>query len=130
MNNDKLYLGTTIAFPFVVSNGKLATVSGEDAVAQSVRDIIGTQLGEVFFNRYYGSEIEDVLFEMCDEVSANMIELSVAKALETWEKRINFVECVTVLTEDYAEVSVKYQILGQNELKSTAYTYYRKSNGT
>lgn len=130
MRDDKLYLGTTIAFPLTVTDGKLLTVSGDYAVEQSVKDILCTQMGEVFFNRDYGSDLTEMLFDLADEVLSSMIELSIAKALETWEKRVIFVESETVFKEDYAQVIVRYRIVGQNELKSTAYTYYRQGNGT
>lgn len=130
MKDDRLYLGTTIAFPLVVVDGKLLTVNGNQAVEQSVKDILCTQIGEVFFNREYGSDVEENLFELCDEVIASMLELSIAKALETWEKRVIFVNSETILDNESVQVTVWYRILGQNELKSTAYTYYRNGNGT
>lgn len=130
MRDDRLYLGTAIAFPMVVVDGRLLTVSGNQAVEQSVKDILCTQIGEVFFNREYGSDVDENLFELCDEVAANMIELSIAKALDTWEKRVKFVSSETVLDDERVHVTVNYRILGQNELKSTAYTYYRNGNGT
>ena len=130
MRDDRLYLGTTIAFPMVVVDGKLLTVSGNQAVEQSVKDILCTQIGEVFFNREYGSDVDENLFELCDEVAANMIELSIAKALDTWEKRVKFVSSETILDDERVHVTVNYRILGKNELKSTAYTYYRNGNGT
>lgn len=126
---DKAYLGTTVVYPFVVVGGSVTTITGEQAVKQSVLDILSTQIGEVFFNRGYGSDIKEQIFDPNDLVLAQMLELSAAKALKKWEKRITFVGSKAVISNAQISITVAYRIMGQNELASTAYTYYRNADG-
>lgn len=129
-SNGREYLGTTIAYPIVIANGKAVLVSGVDAVRQSVLDILQTQIGEVAFNREYGSEVTRLLFEQTDEILIGSLEVYITDALRIWERRVNFVRTLINIDTDNGliHITCQYYLLNQNELESTTFTYNRNAN--
>ena len=55
-------------------NNDLIALKNETAIARSVRNIVMTIPGERFFQPNFGSEINRVLFNNIDDLSASMIE--------------------------------------------------------
>lgn len=122
MIDDRKYLGTTVKYPLVVENGKVSLATGDEAVKQSVLDIIQTSVGEIFFNNEYGSEIEKALFEPNDNISNSLAEIYIIQALKKWEKRVNFVESSITREDGKVTIEVTYRLLNINELTTVSYT--------
>lgn len=58
------------------------------AVHQSIRNILGTRVGERLFNPEFGSNIEDLLFELITDEVAFMLLTEITRAITRWEPRV------------------------------------------
>ena len=90
------------------------TVSDEDAIKRSVKNIIFTILGEKPFEPNFGSVINDSLFEL--DTSLNQIRISdeITQSLLSYEPRISNVEVTASIYPDSNELNctVQYDIVG------------------
>ena len=69
-------------------NNDLIALKNETAIARSVRNIVMTIPGERFFQPNFGSEINRVLFNNIDDLSASMIEDQIKQSIENYESRV------------------------------------------
>ena len=90
------------------------TISDEDAIKRSVRNIVFTILGEKPFDPNFGSVINDSLFEL--DTSLNQVRISdeITQSLLSYEPRISNVEVTASIYSDSNELNctVQYDITG------------------
>jgi phage baseplate assembly protein W len=72
---------------FNVDTKDIDTVSNEDAVKQSILNILLTSTGERFFNYNFGSDINRVLFENMTPQTTNLLKSIIQRAVENYEPR-------------------------------------------
>lgn len=85
---------------FLSTSGK-PVVFDEEAVRQAIRRIITTRKGSRFFNRSFGSRIENLLFEPINELTAASIRSEVFLVLEIYEPRIEIFYGSSDVTVDH-----------------------------
>lgn len=82
-------LGRGVRFPFRPgTDGRFAFVAGEDVVAQSMRLILSTALGERQMRFAFGSELPNLIFEPTSSATLARVEVAARNALRDFEKRI------------------------------------------
>ena len=90
------------------------TISNEDAIKRSVRNIVFTILGEKPFDPNFGSVINDSLFEL--DTSLNQVRVSdeITQSLLSYEPRISNIEVTASIYPDSNELNctVQYDITG------------------
>ena len=90
------------------------TISDEDAIKRSVRNIVFTILGEKPFDPNFGSIINDSLFEL--DTSLNQVRVSdeITQSLLSYEPRISNIEVTASIYPDSNELNctVQYDITG------------------
>ena len=90
------------------------TISDEDAIKRSVRNIVFTILGEKPFDPNFGSIINGSLFEL--DTSLNQVRVSdeITQSLLSYEPRISNVEVTASIYPDSNELNctVQYDITG------------------
>ena len=90
------------------------TISDEDAIKRSVRNIVFTILGEKPFDPNFGSVINDSLFEL--DTSLNQVRVSdeIKQSLLNYEPRIDNIVATTTIYPDSNELNctVQYDIVG------------------
>jgi uncharacterized protein len=92
MNQD--FLGKGLSFPcrFSVDTGSAemsAVTTREHAhVRESIRQILGTKLGERFMRPDFGSRLHTLVFEQNAEILKSLLRHHTVDALRKWEKRI------------------------------------------
>ena len=90
------------------------TISNEDAIKRSVRNIVFTILGEKPFDPNFGSVINDSLFEL--DTSLNQVRISdeITQSLLSYEPRISNIEVTASIYPDSNELNctVQYDITG------------------
>jgi phage baseplate assembly protein W len=64
----------------------------EDAVKQSLRNIILTRTGERLYNPNFGSQINSLLFEQFSETTQSSIKSAIETAIKNHEPRANLIE--------------------------------------
>jgi len=82
-------LGRGVRFPFRPgAGGGFSLVAGEDNVAQSIRMILSTALGERQMRFTFGSALPQLIFQPISSSTLVEIEESARQALRDWERRI------------------------------------------
>lgn len=93
----------------------------ENAVINSVRNIILTQYGERRFNPLFGSNIRGLLFEPADEITASAIRNEITVALENFEPRVklDYVEVYPNSDQNRFDITVRFYLLNSIKPIST-----------
>ena len=90
------------------------TISNEDAIKRSVKNIIFTIMGEKPFSPEFGSIINDSLFELNTNLSEVRISDEIKSSLINNEPRIDNVSVSVTIPPDTHEMNctVQYDIVG------------------
>ena len=95
-------------------SGDLIAIKNETAIARSIRNLVLTQQGERFFNPILGSQVNRLLFENMDGLTASDIEDQIRVTIENFEPRVELTEVNVLPDYDSGEfnVTVEYEIVG------------------
>lgn len=121
MNRENLNHGFSSPLRFN-SRGGTEAVQLNEQIRQSIRVILGTELGERRMRPNFGSNLHTLLFAPNNTGTANLARLYVEEALETWEPRI-LLEDVKVQNHNQAGelvIQIFYQIIETDEFDETA----------
>jgi|TARA_B100000085_G_scaffold23128_1_gene19438 phage baseplate assembly protein W len=90
------------------------SVSNDNAIKQSVKNLVLTVPGEKFYQPNYGSRITALLFEPLDPFLVDAIQNEILNTLRNNEKRITVtkVQCAADYENNAIEVTVEYKIIG------------------
>ena len=90
------------------------TVSNEDAIKRSVKNIIFTILGEKPFLPLFGSVINESLFDLNTNLNEIRISDEIKQSLLNYEPRIDNIVATTTIYPDSNELNctVQYDIVG------------------
>ena len=90
------------------------TVSDEDAIKRSVKNIIFTILGEKPFMPQFGSVIGESLFDLDTNLNEVRITDEIRTSLVNFEPRIDIIDVVVQVYPDSNEMNctVEYEIVG------------------
>ena len=104
----------SMSFKFNPLSGDLIALKNENAIARSVRNIVLTTPGEKIFDPYFGSNVNALLFENVDEISAVAIRDEIENSLKNYEPRIVLEEILVDPNYDMNqfEVIISYRIVG------------------
>jgi hypothetical protein len=122
------FIGAGWAFPLRTdATGRIALVSGDREIQESMRLILGTAPGERPMRPEFGCGIHNYVFAGMDATTAVMMELEVRTSLERWEPRIEVEE--VELSHDPADASVlyvdvTYTVSGTNDPRNLVFPFY------
>ena len=90
------------------------TVSDEDAIKRSVKNIIFTILGEKPFEPDFGSVMNQSLFDLNTNLSEIRVSDEIKASLDNYEPRINNIDVSVSILADSNEMNctVQYDIVG------------------
>ena len=90
------------------------TISDEDAIKRSVRNIVFTILGEKPFEPSFGSVINNSLFELSTSLNEIRVSDEIRQSLLNYEPRIDNIDVTTSIYPDSNELNctVQYEIVG------------------
>jgi phage baseplate assembly protein W len=93
----------------------LLTQKNEQAVVQSINNLILTRFGEKLMDPQVGSEVYEILFEPLDGFSAARLQQTIINTIRNYEPRVDIINCV-VSAEDSdsseVRVDIEYRIVG------------------
>ena len=117
-NKDNLSRGfkdVGMSFLLNVFTKDAAVVKNENAIKQSIKNLVLTQKGEKLFQPEIGSGVYELLFEPMDPFTADSIRDEVINTLGQYEPRITILEVDVEPNEDTNtfDVTVEYRIVGQ-----------------
>lgn len=94
-------------------NDSLVKVTNENAIKQSIRNLVLTNLGERFFQPEIGSNVNKSLFEPNDIITAENISFYVKSTIQHNEPRINLirVEVIPRIDESVFNVNIIFSII-------------------
>lgn len=108
----------------------IVVLKNEEAIKQSVKNLVLTKIGERPFNPYLGTDTTSYLFELSSAVSANTLIEEIEKVLNLNEPRIRLVKIDVNVEEDGNdyEVLIEYNIIGlPEEVQTISFILVRES---
>lgn len=95
-------------------NRDLIGLTNQNAIARSIRNLILTVPGERPFSPVLGSNVNKLLFDTMDSITASNIKSQIEVTIENYEPRVELNEViVTPVVDDYAfHVKIQYYIIG------------------
>ena len=118
---------------------KLARVTNENSVNQSIRNIVKTVTGERPFNRYFGSDIFSSLFDPNDIIQLEQIKRSILVSIQNFEPRaiVNDINVrssininlsvgeIPITNDNQIEVTILYSLINSTEQTSLTFLLKR-----
>lgn len=94
--------------------GDIGVLKNEDAIKQSVKNIVMTQLGEKFFNPLFGTSSNSLLFENYDSILADQLAVEIEDAINSYEPRVTFdnIELFDDIPNNSIKFNINYTIIG------------------
>ena len=124
----KNFLGKGFAFPLRVDGrGQVESSTGEKSIAESVRLILGTAIGERVMRPDFGCAIHDLVFHPLNANTCSEISLYVNQALAKWEPRIEKLKVRAYpdpSTENTVLILIEYVVRSTNNLLNLVYPFY------
>ena len=95
-------------------NNDLIGLRNENAIARSVRNLIQTIQGERPFQPVLGSNVQNLLFDNMDKLTASAIKQEIINTIENYEPRVEMGEITVDPNYDNNEfhISIQYYIVG------------------
>lgn len=75
-------------------SGDIQTLKDVDAIKQSIKNLLFTQLGEKPFDPEFGGDLGDLLFEPLDEITKLELTDAITRTIVQYEPRIRIVSLV------------------------------------
>lgn len=113
------YSDFTTNMDFHPLTGDIARVTNEEAVKQSIRQLILTGLTERPYEPSVGSKLATILFDPIDSQTTSLIESTIRNVIRNNEQRANIIEVVVVPDDNNNQyrVSVVFSVINtQNEV--------------
>ena len=118
------YKDFNLSFKSNPVTGDFSTLKNEEAIKQSVRNIVLTSRGEKLFQPNFGSSLMGMLFENYTPFMIDAIQDEIAISLQNNEVRIKILN-IDVEDDQYdlnaLSVTVEYQIIGQPVMKNFSF---------
>jgi phage baseplate assembly protein W len=83
------------------------TVKNEEAVKNSIMNILSTRPGSVPGHPEFGCNLGKFLFELINPLSVHLIDEEIRYSLQRWEKRINVKEIKVNDDPDYNRITIR-----------------------
>jgi len=92
----------------------LIAITNTTAIARSLRNLVLTTPGERFFNENLGSQVNNLLFESVDDVTALSVRTEIISVIENYEPRVKLLKVsVNANIDSYnMDVRIVYQVIG------------------
>ncbi len=93
----------------------IISLTNENAIKRSVRNLVETINEERFFNPLIGSNVKNSLFEQADSTVLVTLKTQIETTINNFEPRVALtdVSCVHPPDTNNLEVSISYDIIGQ-----------------
>jgi len=108
------FLDLSASFQNNPMSNDLISLKNETAIARSVRNLILTTQGERPFQPVLGSNVNNLLFDNMDKLTAASLKTEIETTIENYEPRVDINEIIVDPNYDNNEfnVTVSYYIVG------------------
>ena len=92
----------------------LIAIKNQTAISRSIRNLVLTTPGERFFNNGLGSQVNNLLFENVDDLTASSVKSEIENTIRNFEPRVKLLSTKVSATPDSNEfdVIIRYEIIG------------------
>ena len=92
----------------------VSIVKNDNAIKQSIRNLVMTTPGEKPFQPNIGCGVYSLLFEPLDAFSADAIKSEIINTINQYERRVQLrnVNCIPFKGNNKLSVTVQYQVVG------------------
>jgi phage baseplate assembly protein W len=122
------FIGAGWAFPLRTdATGRIALVSREQEIEESMRLILGTAIGERPMRPEFGCEIHDYVFESADAETAARVAAAVRASLRRWEPRIEVRDVIASFDSADAStiyIDIRYSVGETNDPRNLVFPFY------
>ena len=108
------FLDLSASFQNNPLSNDLITLKNENAIARSVRNLILTTQGERPFQPVLGSNVNNLLFDNMDKLTAAALKDEIRNTIENYEPRVELEEIIVDPNFENNEfnVTIQYYIVG------------------
>ena len=110
----KTFKDIRMSFKVNPLNDDLIAIKNQTAIARSLRNLVLTAPGERFFNENLGSNVNNLLFENMDDVTASSIKDEIQNTINNYEPRVKLLK--TQVSPNFEtlefDVVIRYEIIG------------------
>ena len=110
----KTFRDISMSFKVNPLNDDLIAIKNQTAIARSLRNLVLTAPGERFFNENLGSNVNNLLFENMDDVTASSIKDEIQNTINNYEPRVKLLR--TQVSPNFEtlefDVVISYEIIG------------------
>ena len=108
------FLDLSASFQNNPLSNDLITLKNENAIARSVRNLILTTQGERPFQPVLGSNVNNLLFDNMDKLTAAALKDEIRNTIENYEPRVEIEEIIVDPNFENNEfnVTIQYYIVG------------------
>jgi len=92
----------------------LIAIKNQTAISRSIRNLVLTTPGERFFNNGLGSQVNNLLFENVDDLTASSVKSEIENTIRNFEPRVKLLSTKVSANPDSNEfdVIITYEIVG------------------
>lgn len=110
--NTRTYIDLDFNFLLHPRSGDVSSRSDEEAVKQSIRNLVMTRNYERPFRSYLGSQVTSLLFEPASPLLTSMIEKSISDVINNYEPRAVLLNVAVTFSQENNSmyVSVTFKI--------------------
>ena len=123
------FMGSGWAFPpGLNSRGGIALVSDEEKIAQAIRVILSTPIGQRVMRPTFGSRLHELIFAPANPETFGLAEMYVQDALNFWEPRIELLDVNANSDEvrpGFLMIAIRYRIKATHDERSLVYPFYQ-----
>lgn len=84
-----------------LADSQILLVENIKAIMQSIKLLMSTPIGVRFFNPEFGTNLDEMLFELMDERSVESFKTNLIESIERWEPRIKLDTTKTEVSPNY-----------------------------
>ena len=114
----RTFVDVSLAFSPHPLTGDITVLRDNRAINASLKNCVMIILGEKPFNRNFGSSVNEILFEMCDDVTAADLQQEIERSIRFNEPRVEL-QTVTVIPlpeENEMKIEIVYIIVGSEQV--------------
>ncbi len=98
------------AFPFRIANGGVARASGAEKLAQNLRHLLLTRIGERAMRRLYGGGVQSAVHEPNDAALVGLVRHELTRAVAAFAPEIEIVSEIDVAARnERLEIAFAYR---------------------
>ena len=111
----------SIAFPKMIKNNHVQTVSDYDATLQNMKLLLGSEKGEIRFDPFFGIRLKRYLFEQNNPVLMDVLIDEIYEQLVIFMPQLIITRSDITLTKDTAKVYVNIKARNQKDFELNSY---------